>query len=150
MNAKLSLHARALGYLARREHSRQELEKKLSAYAPVPAELTALLDELERQRLLSDERFVEQMVYARRLKYGSKRIQHELRMKGIAEHLITAALQDFKQTEVSSAHALLRKKFGASPADLKERSRQIRFLAGKGFSSEAISRALAHDREMEN
>lgn len=150
MNASLSLHARALGYLTRREHSRQELETKLSAYAQEPAELTALLDELEQQQLLSDERFVEQMVYARRLKYGSKRIQHELRMKGIAEHLIAAALQDLKQTEVSRAHALLRKKFGMPPADWKARSRQIRFLAGKGFSSEAISRALSHDCEIEN
>ena len=48
MSSGPSLKIRALGYLARREHSRLELEKKLAPYAPTPEELSYLLDSLEQ------------------------------------------------------------------------------------------------------
>ena len=54
-----SLKIRALGFLARREHSRLELEKKLASYAPTPEELSFVLDSLEQHGLLSAGRMVE-------------------------------------------------------------------------------------------
>ena len=146
----MSLYARALKCLARREYSRHELEKKLSCHVQSSDELKSILDRLEQQKLLSDERAVEQILSTRGRKYGSKRIRYELQMKGIADHLIEAALGEFEQTEFSSAHALWCKKFGVAPSTSEERGKQIRYLAGKGFSSAVISKVLSDAREAEN
>ena len=147
------MYARALRCLARREYSRHELENKLSCHEQSPDdELKRVLDRLEQQKLLSDERAVEQILHARSRKYGSKRIRYELQMKGIADHLIEAALGEgeFKQMELSSARTLWCKKFGVAPSTLEERGKQIRYLSGKGFSSEVISKVLSDAREAEN
>lgn len=143
----MSLYARALRYLARREYSRCELEKKLFCHEQSSDELKDVLDRLEQQKLLSDERAAEQILYARGRKYGSRRIRYELQMKGIADHLIEAALGEFRQTEFSSARALWYKKFGIAPSTPEERGKQIRYLAGKGFPSEVINKILSDARE---
>lgn len=138
-----SLHSRAVRYLARREYSRLELEKKLAGHAQTPEALSQVLDTLEQCGLLSAERLIEQVVHGRRHKYGSKRIRHELKTKGIADDLIEGAMADLKATEVVAAREIWRKKFGVIPEDLKERSKQVRFLAGRGFSAEIIRQVLA-------
>lgn len=147
MTSKPSLQTRAVGYLARREYSRLELEKKLAEYAQTPEALAQVLDALEQRGLLSAERVVEQIVHGRRQKYGAQRIRHELREKGIAEHLIDTAMIDLKGTELETARAVWRRKFGVIPENLKERSKQMRFLAGRGFSAEIIRQVLASPHE---
>ena len=142
MAGEPSLKTRALGYLARREHSRLELEKKLAAHAEDPAELSAMLDALEQQGFLSARRTLEQVLQVRRKRFGSQRIVHELREKGIAEDLIAAALPALKQTELDAAREVWRKRFAAPPADAKEHGKQMRFLLGRGFAPEVIRRVL--------
>lgn len=143
MNIKLSLQTRAVNLLARREYSRLELEKKLASHAQTPEALSEILDVLEQRGLLSAERLVEQVVHGRRHKYGAQRIRHELREKGIADHLIDTAMTDLKETELQTAREIWRKKFGVIPENLKERSKQARFLAGRGFPAEIIRQVLA-------
>ncbi|MDT8363028.1 MAG: recombination regulator RecX [Nitrosomonas sp.] len=143
MSNQPGLMTRALKLLAQREHSRLELQTKLSGHAPTPEALTSLLDSLEERNLLSDERTVEQIVTSRRNRYGSRRIAFELQSKGIAGHLIAAALNDLKVTELSSAQAIWRKKFGAAPVSHVERGKQERYLAGRGFSFDVIGQVLA-------
>ena len=142
MNIKPSLHARAVKYLASREYSRLELEKKLVEHAQTPEVLSEVLDVLEQRGFLSAERLVEQVVHSRRKKYGSQRIRQELKEKGIAEHLIDAAMADLKETELNAAREIWQKKFGVLPENLKARSKQACFLAGRGFSSEIIRQVL--------
>ncbi|TSA53551.1 MAG: recombination regulator RecX [Nitrosomonadaceae bacterium] len=142
MAGEPSLKTRALGYLARREHSRLELEKKLAAHAKDPAELSAMLDALEQLGFLSARRMLEQVVQVRRKKFGSQRIVHELREKGIAEDLIATALPALKQTELDAAREVWRKRFAAPPTDAKEHGKQMRFLLGRGFAPEVIRRVL--------
>ena len=142
MAGEPSLKTRALGYLARREHSRLELEKKLAAHTEDPAELSAMLDALEQQDFLSARRMLEQVVQVRRKRFGSQRIVHELREKGIAEDLIAAALPELKETELDAAREVWRKRFAAPPADAKEHGKQMRFLLGRGFAPEVIRRVL--------
>jgi len=137
-----SLKGRALGYLARREHSRLELEKKLAPHAQDRAELSAMLDALEQLGFLSARRMLEQVVQVRRKRFGSQRIVHELREKGIAENLIAAALPELKKTELDAACEVWRKRFAAPPADAKEHGKQMRFLLGRGFAPEVIRRVL--------
>lgn len=141
MIAPLSLKTRAFIYLARREHSRLELEKKLAPHAKNFEELSFALDSFEQQGFLSDKRVVEQVICVRRKKFGGRRIVQELRQKGIDENLITAALKISKRLSYRR-HVKYGKKFGAMPIDAKERGKQIRFLMSRGFESEIIGRVL--------
>lgn len=147
MSSGPSLKIRALDYLARREHSRLELEKKLTPYALTLEELSFVLDSLEQCGLLSAGRMVEQVVHVRRSKFGSRRIVHELQQKGIDEDLIAAALPHLKETELETARTVWRKKFGAMPINAKERAKQIRFLMSRGFTSEIIRQVLRSQDE---
>lgn len=143
-----NLKTRALGYLARREHSRLELERKLAPHAQTSEELSSLLDTLEQRGFLSAVRMVEQVIHMRKSKFGSQRIVHELREKGIPENLIAAALPNLRETEQETAREVWQKKFGAMPANAKELGRQMRFLMGRGFTAEAIRQVLRHaDKE---
>lgn len=146
MTTESSLEARALRYLARREYSRVELEKKLSSSSPAtaPAEVSVLLDNLEQRGFLSARRVVEQVIQTRRHKFGSQRIVHELKQKGIDEHLINDALPDLKETELATAYDVWRKKFKVLPANIKERSKQTRFLMSRGFSMTIIHQIFSH------
>ena len=137
-----SLRARALTALGRREHSRQELQAKLQPFAEDPDELNALLDELERRGWLSEARFVEQLTTTRRRKFGATRIVHELREKGVSDEAVAAAQAQLKAGEVDAARAVWKKKFGKLPRSLRERGKQARFLAGRGFSAEVVHQVL--------
>ena len=138
----LSLKTRAMGYLARREHSRLELEKKLAPHAQSSEELDNVLDALEQRGFLSAARMVEQLVHIRQSKFGSRRIVHELREKGIPENLIAAALPNMRETEQDRAREVWRKRFNAKPADAKELGRQMRFLMRRGFATDVIHQVL--------
>jgi regulatory protein len=153
-----SLKARALQWLAQREYSRVELRRKLLRLARERAaaqvadeveqaadpaiEVDALLDWLVANRYLSDVRFVESRVNTRAARYGNLRIRQELGQYGAA--LDAATAERLKDSELARAHALWQRKYGAAPAsqDTRERIRQMRFLAGRGFSAEVIRRVI--------
>lgn len=145
---EVSLRARALRYLARREYSRAELRGKLLPYALTnedsrqPENLDALLDDLTARGWLSDVRAATQLLHAKRSRFGTQRIVHELRQKGIAEELIGNALPKLKETEFETAREVWQKKFGALPLDAGEKARQARFLQSRGFALEVIFKVL--------
>lgn len=141
-----SLRERALGCLTRREYSRDELCRKLRPYA-AHEDLDCLLDELIQRGWLSDERYVEQMVHARRDKYGSLKVAHELRAQGVAEELVDKAVAGLKDGEQETARKLWRKKFGTPPSSRDEWAKQARFLKGRGFGDALIRRLLRGDPE---
>ena len=143
----LTLRARALKALARREHSRQELQVKLRPFAEDPDELTRLLDELERRGWLSEARFVEHTTTVRRRRFGATRILHELREKGVSESALAMAQSRLKASELEAARAVWKKKFGSLPASPQERAKQARFLAGRGFSAEVVHRVLKGEEQ---
>jgi regulatory protein len=129
-------------YLARREHSRAELHSKLLPHVQDGEDVEAVLDELAQRNWLSDARTAEQMVIQRRSRYGSQRIAHELRQKGIGEELIAGALPQLKASELEAAREVWAKKFGQPAQDQKERARQARFLQSRGFSMDVILKVL--------
>ncbi|MGB8337718.1 MAG: recombination regulator RecX [Burkholderiales bacterium] len=140
---KPDLRAKALAYLARREYSRAELQHKLNALTEDGSEVEAVLDDLTKRKLLSEARFVEQVVHARQSKFGSRRIQHELREKGVSEAAIEHAVADFKLTELDNARAVWQKKFGELPTSASERAKQMRFMQSRGFSSNVIFKLIS-------
>ena len=151
---EISLRARALQYLARREYSRAELRGKLLPHAQADddfeqvsdssgsANLDALLDDLTARGWLSDERAATQLVHARRSRFGIQRITHELRQKGIAEELIVAALPVLKDGELEAARDVWLRKFGTLPQDAREKARQMRFMQSRGFGFDVILQVL--------
>lgn len=137
-----SLRVRAMRYLARRDHSRAELHAKLLPQAQEGEDLDAVLDELEKRGWLSDARAVTQLVHAKRSRFGTQRITHELRQKGIAEELISAALPELKDSELEAARVVWKKKFGTAPQDEKEKAKQVRFLQSRGFAMDVVFKVL--------
>lgn len=189
MKPALSLKARALAMLARREHSRAELRRKLLPHAraaaleaatasasaselhrsPGPASarpgvfssagalevvpdtgaaraeaesaVEALLDWLQAQRYLSEQRFVESRVHARAGRFGNLRIRQELAQHGVA--LDAEAAQRLRDTELERCREVWARKFGGErPSDAAARAKQMRFLAARGFSADVIRRVL--------
>jgi regulatory protein len=112
-------------------------------------DLNAVLDELEKRNWLSDARATTQWVDAKRGRFGSQRIVHELRQKGIPENLISDAMPQLKETELDAVREVWQRKFGVQPEDAKEKAKQIRFLQSRGFSMEVIFKVLRHDGQSE-
>lgn len=136
------LKARALRHLARREHSRAELERKLAPHAPEAEALRALLDQLEDRKQLSNERFAEQRAHVLARKYGPARIRHDLKAKGISPELVERVSS---AGELERARAILERKYRAPAASREDRARRARFLQGRGFSAEVIHRLLLRE-----
>ena len=139
---QLSLKARALKYLSTREHSRIELARKLSRYAEEGDDVEALLDFLEKNNWLSQERFAESLVNRRAGRYGNSRVLSELQQHGVKGDAFDELKSGLKETEVKRAREVWRRKFGSVPQDAEERGKQMRFLLQRGFSQSAVRTAL--------
>jgi regulatory protein len=147
--APRSLKARALQYLALREHSRGELRRKLLSFAatdetphdePASQRVDALLDWLEAHKHLSEQRFVESRVHARAARFGNLRIRQELAQHQVA--MPPAAAQALVDSELQRAREVWRRKFDGPAADAAGRAKQARFLTGRGFSAETVRAVL--------
>lgn len=158
-----SLKARALRLLSMREYSRKGLAVKLEESAarmlkfqsseeetevlapaiPLTAQIEAVLDDFEARGWLSDQRFAEALVRRRSERFGTRKIQDELAQAGVDSAKTIDLLKNLKETEYQRAHELWLRKFGALAIEQKERARQYRFLASKGFSSDVVSKVVA-------
>jgi len=125
-----------------REHSRIELGRKLSRYAEEGDDVEALLDFLEKNNWLSQERFAESLVHRRAGRYGNSRVLAELQQHGLKGEELDELKSGLKETEVARAREVWRRKFNRVPQDAEERSKQMRFLMARGFSQGAIRSAL--------
>ncbi|HEY4541757.1 MAG TPA: recombination regulator RecX [Noviherbaspirillum sp.] len=139
---QMSLKARALKYLASREHSRSELARKLARHAQEGEDVEAVLDTLTAANFLSEERFSESLVRRRSERFGNARILAELQSHNLDPEAIEAARTVLREDESGRALAVWRRKFSQPPADAAERARQMRFLQQRGFSTRAIQAAL--------
>jgi regulatory protein len=136
----VELRARALRLLARREHSRKELERKLFRHAESPSALAEVLDALSLRNQLSEARFAQERARQLSRKYGAARIRHDLKAKGVSDALIE---QVSSEGEMERAKAILERKYKAPAATREERARRMRFLQSRGFSSEIIFSLLS-------
>jgi regulatory protein len=137
-----SLKGRALRLQSNREHSRLELEHKLQRFEEVPGELAAVLDDLQAKGFISEQRVLESVVNRRAGKLGAARIKQELRVKGLDPELVTNAMMTLRASELARAREVWLKKFGQQAQDSIERAKQMRFLAGRGFAGDTISRVV--------
>jgi regulatory protein len=157
-----SLKARALRLLSMREYSRKGLAAKLEEgvarmlklnsaegadlsvpETPLQIQIEAVLDDFEARGWLSDQRFAEALVRRRSERFGTRKIQDELSQAGVDSSKTAELLRNLKETEYQRAHELWLRKFGVLATEQKERARQYRFLASKGFSSAVVSKVVA-------
>ena len=144
-DAAKKLRNKALRLLTTREHSREELLRKLAqakvrrtreeAKAPKPDkdDIASLVDDLAAQGWQSDDRYAEAIV--RRLTGQASRrfIAEKLAQAGIKKDVAATALEALEQDDVEVAQALWTRRFGETPKDDKDRQRQIRYLLSRGF-----------------
>lgn len=100
------------------------------------------MDELERKKQLSDERYAEARAHQLARKYGAARIVQDLRAQGVAEDTAETFVAGARAGELERAREILARKYRA-PADTpEERARRARFLQSRGFSLEVIRRLV--------
>lgn len=139
---KPTLKARALRLLSQREHSRLELARKLQRHAEEGDDVEALLNFLEQNKWLSEERFSENLVHRRAARYGNSRIVAELQHHGIGGEMLAEVKESLKEDEVERCCEVWRRKFGEVAEDPEGRQKQLRFLMSRGFSQKAIRVAM--------
>jgi len=137
-----SLKMRAVGYLSRREHAREELARKLAPHAEDPAEVDTVLDALEKEGWLSTERFAQSLVHRRASRQGAARIVQELRQHGVDDNQVAELREQLRATEYDRALEVWKRKFDAKPEDRAAYAKQARFLASRGFAHDVIRRIL--------
>jgi len=138
----LSLKARALRFLSMREHSRLELKRKLARHAEEGDDIDALLDFLEKNNWLSQERFAESLIHRKASRYGNSRVMAELQSHGVNGEALAELKSGLAESETARAVEVWQRKFGTVAQDAAERSKQMRFLMARGFSSSAVRAAL--------
>lgn len=128
----------ALRLLARREHSRRELEQKLARRGWEEALIASCLDELALAGLQSDERFAESFARARIDRaYGPLRIRAELTQRGIDRNLVQTVLRTLAPDWLAVAADWYERRWGQEPpADLRDKARRQQALARRGFTHE--------------
>jgi regulatory protein len=139
---EISLRERALAMLARREHTRAELARKLTPHAESAAAVEMLLDQLVARGWLSETRFAESRADALARKFGSRKLEYDLSSRGVSADVVEHAVEQARTQELANCRSVWKRKFGVLPQTAAERGRQARFLAGRGFSTETVRQVL--------
>jgi regulatory protein len=135
---------KAIGLLARRDFGSKELKGRLARAGYEAGAAESAVEDLQDERLVDDARYVEHAVASRAARgQGPVRITLELKRLGIAPDLVTQAVDPRSAEWGERAANLRRRRFGAAPPeDAKERTRQVRFLLYRGFTSAHVREAL--------
>jgi regulatory protein len=148
-SASKSLEAAAVRLLARREHSAEELQRKLLDKGYADEDVAAVMEKLTSRRLLSNDRYAASRVRHRAQGgQGPVRIRAELRQQGVADEVIEREIASAGMDWDQLAVEVRRRRFGGGPPrSLAERAKQARFLQYRGFSADQIRAALGGSDE---
>ena len=141
--APVSAKVMAVRMLARREYSRAELAQRLARRGVAREDIERALDDLRAAGYLSDARYAQAVVTQKTGRYGKRAIAHALREKGITAPDAQAAMAPLAAAdEFVDAQALWHQRFGAIPANDREKARQVRFLLSRGYGLSIALRVL--------
>jgi regulatory protein len=139
----------ALRLLAQRDHSREEMRRKLLAREFPLEEIAKALEWLEKREMLDDRRFAQKLAIslAKEKLLGPQRVSQKLFQKGIPAELAKEAMK--KADELLAAGERLRmvmrmKLKGRNPEKIfpEERRKLAGYLRQRGFSWEDIGEAF--------
>lgn len=148
---RATLMQRAVASLARRDYSRLELKRKLARTleeGETPQVLETVLDTLVERGLLSDERYAKMKARSVSYRMGDAKIRRELRIRGVDEETAKKAVEGITESEEVRAYKMWRRRFDETPKNWKEREKQIRYLAYRGFSMSSIMKVLRGEVEL--
>src|SRR3569832_1734110 len=132
------LRERVLRLLARCDHSRAELVRKLGQAGFVQDDIESLLDEFEKRNWLSDQRFAESYFADNRARAGSIKFAYDLRHRGVPISIVDQLLSDNQESELERARDVWKKKFGTPPTNAAEKAKHMRFMQSRGFTTGVI------------
>ncbi|HAQ86452.1 MAG TPA: recombination regulator RecX [Pseudomonas sp.] len=143
LDSPAAVRRAAMDLLARREHGRMELSRKLRSRGAPPDLIEPALEKLADEGLLSEARYLESFVRMRaNAGYGPLRIREELTQRGLPREEIEQALRDSGFDWNEQLREVWLRKFGELPGDQRERARQGRFLSYRGYPLDSIGRLL--------
>lgn len=145
LDTPVAVRRAAMDLLARREHGRVELTRKLRQRGAPPELIDSALDRLTEEGLLSESRYLESFIaYRARSGYGPLRIREELSQRGLLRSDIEQALRESGLDWQAELQETWQRKYsGQLPGDARERAQQGRFLSYRGYSMEMIGRLLS-------
>lgn len=150
---ELTPQQRALGLLVRREHSRKELARKLTARGVEPDAARDAVERMTAEGWQDDDRFAEQLIRSRAANgYGPLHIRAELGMHGIDRERVQTAMEAFEATEgdwMALAQGLVRRRFAGRLEDPAIQRKAADLLARRGFTSEQVRGASRYDPEFD-
>ena len=149
--AEPTAYQRALGLLVRREHSRKELSRKLSAKGVERDDADLALDKLNRQDFQNDARFACALARSRAgAGYGPNRIRAELSTHDLGRDDIAAALDACERDWDASAADIIQRRYGNKDlGDPVQRRKAVDFLLRRGFDQKsAYAAARARPGEL--
>jgi regulatory protein len=134
----------AMDLLARREHGRAELTRKLRQRGAAEEMIEAALDRLTEQGLLNEARYLAAFIASKaRAGQGPLRIREELTQRGLQRSMIEEALRAADIDWPGYLKDVWQRRFdGQLPRDARERAQQGRFLAYRGYPVDMIARLL--------
>jgi regulatory protein len=140
----------ALDLLAHRDRASHDLHRKLVDKGYDPATVGAVIERLCIEKLLDDQRYVENWVTFHAARgQGPIRVRAELRQLGLEGAMVDAAVDAYPDWlgQLRRAHL---KKFGTQrPSLYAARQRQARFLLYRGFTGAQIRLALGFDTDLD-
>ncbi len=143
LDTPVSIRRAAMNLLARREHGHVELARKLRLRGADAEMIEVELQRLTDDGLLSEQRYLESYIRSRANEgRGPMRIREELTQRGLARELVEYALAEAVNDWQAQMEDLWRRRFSGRVVDLKDKAKQSRFLAQRGYAVDDIRRLL--------
>lgn len=143
LDTPVAIRRAAMNLLARREHGYVELARKLRQRGADPDLLEIELQRLVEDGLQSEQRFLESYIRSRaNAGRGPRRIREELAQRGVERSEIEQAIGEAQIDWQDNMRDLWQRRFAGEINDLKDKARQSRFLAQRGYAADDIRRLL--------
>ncbi len=137
-------YSKALAWLAGRDYSAHALRTKLLRAGAPEAAIAEVMQRVQADGYQSDQRLAESKVRTLSNRgRGPNAVRFKLRQSGVAADASGEAIKTADVDWLQSAIDALQRKFKSAIADRNDYAKRARFLAGRGFTSEQIRKALA-------
>ena len=136
-------------YLSIREHSKLELQNKLSQKGYDLDNIRDCIDEFSSKDIQSDIRFTEEFIRSKLKKNkGPRLISSELVSRGITDSIINKKISEISYQEwCTVAFLALKKKLNGSSISIEDKDKIYSFLISRGFEHKMIKYAIDEQKD---
>ena len=136
-------------YLSIREHSKLELQNKLSQKGHDLDNIRDCIDEFSSKDIQSDIRFTEEFIRSKLKKNkGPRLISSELVSRGITDSIINKKISEISYQEwCKAAFLALKKKLNGSSVSIEDKDKIYSFLISRGFEHKMIKYAIDEQKD---